>query len=285
MICLLLPQQVGDLGQVRLVHQQLVGELRRDRVEASSRLAARTARRLGCLAARDQRGKLLVGLGQVNDVGLTLQQRGHGGAQLVAVDRLVRVEPPHVAAQVGMRRGGVGEVRGPGYLAEVDLAVHGRQHQVACLHPAQEPVELLQPLRPVGIRLVLVGGLDRLLQLVVVGTRDQDRRAATRSARRSRRAAIIHKVEPVDVGPAHHPARSCGVQAPPVVLGRRASSSSFSASAVQPLGLRCAPVRVELDALAGQPPAQVRAPVSRSSAFPRPGCCRQRSAPGRRSPA
>ena len=35
------------------------------------------------------------------------------------------------------------EMRGSGYLADEDPAVHGRQHQVTRAHAAQEPVELL----------------------------------------------------------------------------------------------------------------------------------------------
>ena len=116
---------------------------------------------------RDQSGELIVGLGQIHDVRLALQQRRHGRAELASVDGIVRVEPPDVAAQVGVRRGGLREVRGPGHLADEDAAMHGRQHQVAFAHPAQEPVELLKPLPAVGVRLVLVAGLHGLLQLVV----------------------------------------------------------------------------------------------------------------------
>ena len=53
-------------------------------------------------------------------------------------------------------------------LTDIDAAAHGRQHQVALAHPAQEPVEFLQPLPAIGIRLVLVRGLHGLAKLVIV---------------------------------------------------------------------------------------------------------------------
>ena len=62
-------------------------------------------------------------------------------------------------------------MRGPGYLADVDPAVHGREHQVAGSHAAQEPVEFFKPLPAVGVRLVLVCGLHGLAQLFIVSVR------------------------------------------------------------------------------------------------------------------
>jgi hypothetical protein len=49
---------------------------------------------------RDERGQLIECLGQVNDVGLALQEGGHRGKQLASIDGFVKVEPSHVATEV-----------------------------------------------------------------------------------------------------------------------------------------------------------------------------------------
>ena len=110
-----------------------------------------------------------------------------------------------------MRRGRIHEMRGPGHLPKENIAAHGCQYQVALAHPAHEPVELLQPLPAVSVRLVLVGGLHGLLQLVVTGL--GSRLAELRRAERDEAFAepVRHEVVPIDVGPAHHPSplRGC----------------------------------------------------------------------------
>src|ERR1017187_10198682 len=89
--------------------------------------------------------------------------------------------------------------------AEVDTAAHGCQHQVTFAHAAQEPVEFLKPLAAIGVRLVLVSGLNGLPQLVIVGTGIET--AELRGAERDETVAkpFRDEVVAVDVGPAHHP--------------------------------------------------------------------------------
>ena len=177
-------------------------------LKASTRLAGSgdRCRRLDRHILRDESGELIVGLGQVNDVCLALQQRGHRRTQLASVDRLARVEPPDIAAEVRVRRAPTRRsTRVPVTSPRIHTAVHGRQHQVARAHPAQEPVELLKPLPTVGIRLVLVPGLHRLLQLVVADTGIEV--AELRSAERDEPFAqpVGHEVVAVDVRPTDHP--------------------------------------------------------------------------------
>ena len=128
---------------------------------------------------RNQRGELVVGLGEIDHVSLALQQRRHGRVQLAPVDRLFRVVPPDVAAKVvDVRR--LLEVRRRSDLAEVHHPLHGRQHQVAFAHPPDEPVELFEALPAVCVRLVLVSRLDLLFEVVVAGFRDRRCRVAWR---------------------------------------------------------------------------------------------------------
>ena len=65
----------------------------------------------------------------------------------------------------------LGESGWSGDLTQMDLALHRREHKVTGMHPAQEPVELLKPLPPVRVRLVLVTSLNGPLQIVIAGTR------------------------------------------------------------------------------------------------------------------
>jgi len=72
-------------------------------------------------------------------------------------------------------------MRRSGYLADVyPRRGIGRQHQVAWPHPAQEPVELFQPLPAVGVRLVLIRGLYGLALARHSSGQDRDVRAVKR---------------------------------------------------------------------------------------------------------
>ena len=93
---------------------------------------------------------------------LILQQRRNRGRKAVSRHGLVRVVPQNAATQVGQAVLGFREGRRAGHLADEDLAVGRGEHQVTWPHPADEPVELGQPLLTIGVRLVLITLVHRL---------------------------------------------------------------------------------------------------------------------------
>ena len=138
-------------------------------------------------------------------------------------------------------------------------------------HPAQEPVELLKPLATVGVGLVLVAGLHGLPQLVVAGTGIEA--AELRGAERDEPVAkpVGDEVVAVDVGPAHHPRSLHGGWRLRLLRARAVGKQFLQRVRGQPLILAGPPVRVELDALVGQPATQIRAAVGRSCSMPSSG--------------